>query len=233
MPSRKKGRGPDDPTRIRLLESGAALLLQNGPEALVEVRLSDACEHAELTTGAAYPLWATQKDYQADLARHVASSFSWVGPGAVTEEVATAVEANRTPEGAIRQVGPVYLKRFVAREEYYLSLRFLSVRSAGDDVLRSLRANNREIHEAFRELYAGLLDHYRLGLVRPRTLDELTLAAAATTEGMAVRYRTDADSLPVALAGELYAEMLVALLHHFTKPKPTRTRSATKSRKTS
>lgn len=215
-------RPADDPTRLKLLEAGRQLLHKRGADEVVDIRLADACAHARVTTGAAYPIWENQRAYQADLAKFLASTIDRAGPATIEAELAQAVAECDTPEAALRRIGPVYFERFVSNEDFYLALRFWSVRRPSAELRRSLRGSYRIMHEAFREVFAAMLAHYERDLRDGYTLDELTAMVTSTTEGFAIRHRIDPKPPKgTRAAGQLYAETLVALLHELTVPTNT------------
>ena len=217
---RSPHRGEHDPTRLRLLEAGRELLLERGSGELVEVKLADACAAAGLTTGAAYALWSSQVDYQGDLARFLASTVEWAGPAVVASDLEEIVAVSGGPEEALRRAATAFYRRFTANEDFYLALRFWSVGQPSDQLVEAIRGGYQTAHDGFRELFAAMLALYQLELRDSFTIDQLTTAVIATTEGIALRHRYDPipgagdnDALPSA-----YAEALVALLHHFTEP---------------
>lgn len=222
----RPARQDTEATRLRLLEAGRELLRTRGSLEHVDIKLRDACDQAGYSTGAAYPIFNSQPEYQAELARFVASSFDWAGPSLFGDQLAEIIASAEDHVEAIRRSTQLYLSQFVEQDDFYLALRFWSVRSPSTEMADALSEGYRVVHDEFVELFTGLLAVYGLQLRPPATIDQVTMILTAIAEGLALRHRIDPDAVEAsfpAIDGNpttLFAEAMVAVTAHFTEPIP-------------
>ncbi len=225
-PKRRPARQDPEETRLRLLEAGRELLLQQGPDERIDVRLKHACDHAGYTTGAAYSLWDNQSRYQEELARYVASNFDWAGPESIAEELVEIVGTTDDYVEAIRRSAVIYFERFVGQDDFFLALRFWSVREPSTQLEAALVDGYRVVHDGFVELFASLMEHYQLRMRSPTTLDDMTIILTALVEGLALRHRIVPEAVERAVTGpdgassSLFAEGMIAIVQRHTEPVP-------------
>lgn len=209
------------------MEAGRQLLTEAGPSEFLEVKLIDACKRAGYTTGAAYPIWKSQRGYQRDLAHYVAANFEWAGSSAIEVELLEIVATSSGLEETIRRAAPLYLHTVVTNEDFYIALRFCSVREPSEELSSALLKGYEIVHTSFVELFSGVLELYQRRVRAPFTVDQVTAAITGLTEGLALRHRIEPDMVTPTFAVEdhehrstLYAEALLAIAIHFTEPIP-------------
>ena len=216
-----------DATRARLLEAGRQLLIAEGTREYVDVPLRAACEAAGYTTGAAYPIFGNQRGFQEQLALYVASTFDWAGPESIGDDLVQVVATTDDHLEALRQTATIYFERFVANDDFYLALRFWSVRDPSPELRAALEEGYRVVHDGFAEVFAAMMAHYGIRLRSPVTIDQLTVLVTALTEGLALRHRIDPQIVDAPMApttgipSTLFAEGMVAFVRELTEPIPT------------
>lgn len=185
-------------TRALLLRVGMQMLLERGVSAGIQhIRLQDVLRRAELTTGAAYRLWADQTDYQRDLAvamvRLRLSNPADYVRGAVTG----LVEAGAPGDDVIRAAADAHVRTAMSDvddpDEALDAQSFLialALRTAAD-TWPELKTASRERHDesiaAFDEFYGFLMTSYGMRMKSPLTITDFSEAMAAFGEGFAVR----------------------------------------------
>lgn len=211
-------------TRLRLLEAGRELLLAEGSLDHVNIRLADACTRAGYTTGAAYPIWGSQRHFQEDLAGFVVSSFEFAGPDTIAEELAQIVADTDDYVVAARRATKTFLDRFVLQDDFYLALRFWPVRTPSTELAAALAEGYRAVHESWTAMFEGLLAVYERRLRPPATIDQLAVILSALLEGLALRHRIEPDVVDQPVTGvdgvssTLFAEGMIAVLERLTEP---------------
>lgn len=214
-------------TRSRLLEAGRSLLLEQGVSEHVDVKMSDACEASGYTTGAAYKIWPTQRDYQRDLALHLASNFDWAGPQTIQDELYEIIASTNDYVELTRAACIAYLDAFVSEDDFYLALQFWSVQNPSTELAAALVQGYETVHCGFVDLFDGLMQIYRRRPKGQTTKSQLTTMATAVTEGLALRHRVEPERVTTRFIGPdgtettLFAEAMIAIINHMTEPDPT------------
>lgn len=211
-----------DRTRQVLLDAGQAILRERGTSAEIDIKLTDVLARTGYTTGAAYPIFGNQEGYQRELALYVAANFDWAGPEAITDELVQILETSESLEETIMRGTQRYFEVFTANEDFYLALQFWAVREPWPELQASLQEGYRVVHDGFATLFGMILDIYDR---RPKpgfTIDDITVAITALTEGLALRHRIDsraADSCTVTTnLADLYGHTLISIANQFTEP---------------
>lgn len=179
-------------TRQLLLRTGMEMLLERGVSAGVgHIRLQEVVRRAQLTTGAAYRLWADQDDFHRDLAVSI-TRWRNVAPVAVTHQIMDDVAGSGAGlDEVIRLAGEAHV-RSISGDDTPTSRLFL--------VALALRASNRtwaDLTQAsvdrhlesvadFDEIYGVLMVAHGYRMRPPFAVRDFTVAMAALGEGFAV-----------------------------------------------
>ncbi len=203
-------------TRNLLLETGVELLMRDGLPEAINLKLADVVTHLGMTTGAAYNIWSKQEDYQLDLALHMLDSFDWT-EDFLEEAVNAGLAAGEDAESVVGGAALAYFNRLITTPEFYLTIHFWSIAEPRIELVERIRTGYQQIHEALVEIFGAALDAFGLRMRADHSLDDMSVAATAITEGAALRHRFDPDRIG---NGEIYASILVALFHAYTEPVP-------------
>ena len=203
-----------DETKRQLLDAGAELLLHDGLPEAVNVKLADVCKHLEVTSGSAYQIWRRQEDYQLDLTLYIVENFNWA-TGLVAAAVADALVDFESPEQVIRTVGHFYFDKLISSPEFYLLLHLWSIHDPRPELSEAIRRSYSQVHEGLNQVFLGAMAAFGTELKPAFSIDEMSVTATAVSEGLALRHRFDPER---ATGGELYAEALVGLFRHYTRP---------------
>jgi len=203
-----------------LLETGRKILVDNGYQERVNVKLTDVLRANELTTGAGYNIWENQEAFQHDLALYMASEYSWAKIDAEATLNSTAADlVNATFEETIRSVCVTYFEQFVKKDEFFITLRHWGVKKPSPQLRRAIRKGYELVHDDLSDLInTGLLIQSRQ--MRDGTdFDVFISSITAMVEGLAFRYRfgtpADRKKLPPA-----FADGYLALQAFYTEPVP-------------
>lgn len=232
------GRRTGEETRALLLRVGMQMLLERGVSAGVQhIRLQDVLRRAELTTGAAYRLWADQTDYQRDLAVAMVRLRVTAPAGYVAEAVTGLIAAGADGDDVIRAAAEAHVNASEisagdpdASLDSQSFLISLALRTTAD-TWPELKAASRERHDdsvaAFAELYGFLMDSYGLRMKTPLTVTDFAEAMAALGEGFAIRgmeglphpqiHSAESDEVPTG-PWTLFALGVRALVNEFMVP---------------
>lgn len=203
-----------DETRVLLLEAGRELLRREGLPGAINIRLSDVLDEVNLTSGAAYNVWPSQDDFQEELALHLVENFSW-STRVVQQLLESAHEGASDPEALIREVSLAYYRLLIHEPDFYLALQFWAVRELDVELESAIRCGYVRLQRNLVEFFVKALAGFEVEIRPPYSIDDITVAVTALTEGMALRAKFD----PAATRdGEVYAQTLVGLFAHFTMP---------------
>ena len=185
-------------TRALLIRVGMQMVLERGVSAGIQhIRLQDVLRRAELTTGAAYRLWADQTDYQRDLAVAMVRLRLSSPADYVRDAVTGLIEAGEPGDDIIRAAANAHVRAATSdvddpdeARDAQSFLIALALRTAAD-TWPELKAASRERHDesiaAFDEFYGFLMSSYGLRMKSPLTITDFSEAMAALGEGFAVR----------------------------------------------
>lgn len=192
------GRRTGEETRALLIRVGMQMVLERGVSAGIQhIRLQDVLRRAELTTGAAYRLWADQTDYQRDLAVAMVRLRLSSPADYVRDAVTGLIEAGAPGDDIIRAAANAHVRAATSdvddpdeARDAHSFLIALALRTAAD-TWPELKAASRERHDesiaAFDEFYGFLMSSYGLRMKSPLTITDFSEAMAALGEGFAVR----------------------------------------------
>lgn len=205
-------------TRQLLLETGRQMVIEQGTRESIDIRVADVVAAAGRTTGSAYQIWASQADYQHDLAIYIAETFDWFAP-MTPDFIDTFAAAGLSLRELTTTAAKIYFDAFLAHERFYLSLRFWSVREPSPELEQAIRHGYESVAAELEPLFTHALTAYRRRLRDPFTMSDLTIAITAVVEGMALRHRFDSDA--VRVVGEptdnVFSNSLIAIVEYFTE----------------
>lgn len=226
-------------TKALLLQTGMEMLLDRGVSAGVgHIRLQEVVRRAQLTTGAAYRLWADQDEFHRDLAVAV-TRWRYDAPIAETSRILeTVYDPQSSLDEVIRLAAEAHI-RSISGDASPSSRLFLitlalraSARSGADLGVASVDRHLESV-ATFAEIYALLMTAHGYRMRPPLTVFDFTVAIAALGEGFAVQaiegiahpvYRADQpDHDGIDLSGgewTLFALSVRAVLHGFMTKDP-------------
>jgi hypothetical protein len=179
-------------TRNAFLMEGRRMLLEQGmPVSISNIRLADIAKNIGRTTGASYNIWESQEDFHRDLAIEISGESSWSEIGYLEHDVKDLVMSGGSLEDVFHLASSRYLQDVTSRREYLTFVHYWSVALDEPRVMESIRIGYDLSHESYRTVYQALLDVFELEPICPFTVDDLTVALTATTEGFLLRYSVD------------------------------------------
>ena len=190
------------------------MMVDDGAAEQIDLRLSSVLEHMGLTSGAAYNIWPTQQAFQRDLAHHLIGEYSWAGP----DHNEIKFDPTAEPTDEVRRLARLYLESFTDDTQFYLALRFWGVKDPSAALQEAVRAGYSVNHEQWRLFYLFGFDWAGLRIRDGYSLDDFVVMATMVTEGAALRHRFEPERLRSDHGRDLYGEVLVALVAHFTEP---------------
>ncbi|MFB8388062.1 hypothetical protein ACFC3F_13075 [Microbacterium sp. NPDC055910] len=184
-------------TRRLILDAALHLLLERGATAGVQhIRLQEVLRSVELTSGAAYRIWADQDEFHRELAVEMVR-LRFAGPVASASSAIRDVLADDgTMDDVVRAAAldhVTYASRFhlePGSRDSHAFITALALRTAAGSwpELREASAErHRESVESFAVFYAELLRRFGRRLRTPFTILDFAEAMAALGEGFAVR----------------------------------------------
>ncbi len=190
------------------------MMIDDGATEQIDLRLSSVLDQMGLTSGAAYNIWASQRDFQHDLAHHLVREYSWAGP----DRTDTKLDFDAEPTDEIRRLAELYLESLTDETQYYLTLRFWGVKHPSAELRDSVKKGYAGNHSQWRVFYHVGFDWAGLRMRNGYTMDDFVVMATMITEGAALRHRFEPERLRGADGRSLYSEALVALVEYFTEP---------------
>ncbi len=179
-------------TRQLLLRTGMEMLLTRGVSAGVQhIRLQEVVRRAELTTGAAYRLWADQDDFHRDLAVAV-TRWRDVAPVAETRKIIDdPAQAGAGLDEAIRLAAAAHIRAVSGADSrssrlFLVALALRASARTWDDLTSASVERHLESVAEFEEIYTQLMSMHGYRMRAPLTVRDFTVAMAALGEGFAV-----------------------------------------------
>lgn len=189
-------------------------MIDDGATEQIDLRLSAVLEHMGLTSGAAYNIWPSQSDFQHDLAHHLIQNYAWAGP----DRIGIKVDFDAEPTEEIRRLAELYLESLTDETQFYLTLRFWGIKDPSSELRGSIQASYAANHDLWRLFYQVGFEWAGLRMRHGYTLDDFVVMATMVTEGAALRHRFEPERVRGADNRNLYSEVLVAMVTHFTEP---------------
>ena len=184
---KRRRRSPSE-TRVILLEAGRRLMLSQGYDTVLPIKVTEVVESVGATTGAAYQIWKAQSDYQQSLAEYILATD---GDGEHDFNAIDLVKKATSVDDAIRSVGAAMFKQLVARPDFYLHANFWSAAYHRPEFREPLREGYTKAHLRHRDALAAILDRFGYEVAAPWTLDDLTVSVCALLDGLALRHLVD------------------------------------------
>ncbi|MEU7486192.1 hypothetical protein [Streptomyces sp. NPDC042319] len=245
--TRRSRRSPAE-TRALMLEAGVELVRRHAADTsdralagpLAHIRLTDVARLATeiaagrqpgvgpaqpITTGAIYPLWPTQADYQADLMFHLLGPDAYAEDREAVTELLALADTTAPVETLLTTVAAGYLERARANPLTYVYLTFY-VLGEHPEVRAAARDGYRQLGLGYAAALERLLAREGRRPAPGRTVTDFVVALLAVLEGFCLRARVDPGAplpdgpAPRAPLPELLGATLVALWNSFTEPDP-------------
>jgi AcrR family transcriptional regulator len=190
-------RRTSEDTRRLILEAGVQMLLERGATAGVQhIRLQEVLRSVDLTTGAAYRIWADQTEFHRDLAVEMLGSRFAPPVHSAASGIRDVLELDASLDEVVRTAAADYVE-YVTRmtrepdsQDAHAFVTALALRAAAGswpELQQATAERHRESVVAFAEFYAALLARFGRRLRSPLTIVDFTEAMAALGEGFAVR----------------------------------------------
>lgn len=185
----KVGRRSRNETRLLLLETGCLLVDDEGLPEGFNVRLTEVLDRVDLSTGAAYNIWANQAEFQSELARHYIGRAQYVDPIGTWEKVRAELDCPEGFEPLVRRFSRAFLMALVDRHAFFSSLSVWAIGSPSDELRQAMVDRYRKLVDELAVVIEQILeaaDAQQLDEDRRRALATTVLALA---EGFALRAR--------------------------------------------
>lgn len=177
-----------DQTRELLLRTGVEQLHDRGLfVAVTHIRLADVAVAADLTTGAAYRVWARQEDFHRDLAVAAVRHRDEETIHRTVQRIHEAVDRG-SPLSEVLRVGALaQLQESSPNDPFQIALGLRMLSGAVSEVADASRQRHAESTAAFARLYEAMLNRYGRRVRPPLGVDALADALAALSEGFALQ----------------------------------------------
>lgn len=217
-----------DETRQLLLDTGMQLLHARGAYVgVTHIRLSDVVDAAHLTTGAAYRIWENQDCFHRELAVAAVRLRSAGSVDGTVASIRAAVDAHAPLGEVIRLAAPANLHRYPDDVAYLTSLILRTTSRVDPDLLLASVERHRDAMAGFGQLYQAMLDVYGRRMRPAFSVEHMTAALAALSEGFAMQtmsgvehpeiHRCDVGP-GIGQAWTLFGCAAEAIVEHFTEP---------------
>ncbi|MEV0601944.1 hypothetical protein AB0I82_21920 [Streptomyces sp. NPDC050315] len=233
---RRRRRSPEE-TRALMLEAGLELVRRHAEDTtdqalsgpLAHIRLTEVARLATeiaaerqpgtgpaqpITTGAIYPLWPTQADYQADLMFHLLGPDAYPEDRDAAAELLALADTTAPVESILAAVAAAYFERVRANPLTYVYLTFY-VLGEHPRVREAAQAGYRAIGLGYTTAVERLLAREARRMAPGRTVGDFVVALLAVLEGFSLRGRVEDPAAPLS---ELLGATLTALWNSFTEP---------------
>lgn len=212
-------------TRLRLLEAGKEMAIDNGALPHIDIRLTDVLAQVGLTTGAAYNIWGSQDEFRTDLATDVAKTFS---EREFTAEDCQPDIADGSLEDCTDGLAEWMLTSTVEDMAFYLPLRFWGVREVPEPIAEAIREGYARSEATLAKIITQICDRYGLDLIEGRSVEDLASMTLACLDGVLLRNRfTDEDPASQRANIAMLAAMLLSLFEATLVPKEMTARIST------
>ncbi|WP_030610915.1 hypothetical protein [Streptomyces sclerotialus] len=245
--ARRSRRSPAE-TRALMLEAGVELVRRHAADAsdqalagpLAHIKVTEVARLATeiaadrrpgvgpaqpITTGAIYPLWPTQADYQADLMFHLLGPDAYPEDRDAVAELLTLADTTAPVEAILTTFAAGCLERARANPLTYVHLTFY-VLGEHPEVRAAAHGGYRRLGIGYAAATERLLAREGRRTAAGRTVADFVVALLAALEGFCLRARVDPgtpppdDPAPRAPLPDLLGATLVALWNSFTEPDP-------------
>jgi AcrR family transcriptional regulator len=218
-------------TKQLLLDVGTRLVYERGVNVgVTHVKLSDVVAAAGLTTGAAYRCWENQDAFHRDLA---AAAVRWRNDTPIANTVGhiTRLVEDRAPLAEIIRAGAeANLYRYPDDVGFLTTIALRACGPTDESLAKAGRDRLETAVAEYSRMYDVLMGLYGRRMRRPFTIEHLTVALAALSEGFALQAMSGAphprierpDTMPDAGSSDwtLLAYAVEAIVERFTEPDP-------------
>jgi hypothetical protein len=217
-PGEVRTRRPKSMTRTVILQRAYEMYLDreliHGDE-----RLSVVLESLGYTTGAGYQIWPNQAAFRLDLQVYIAERIDYASLAVIADQLQAIRDAELQLDEHILAIGDAYIRFFVEREEFYLSLRFYAM---GDERPKPITEGMRDAYvqmgwELDRAL-VGAFERHGRRLRDGFSMTQLSGTVTALAEGFALRHRVGPE-VPSVEIGDAehhpFSVALLAVLNHY------------------
>lgn len=181
-------------TRQLLLDTALEMLHARGPTAGVgHIQLKDVVRRTDLTLGAAYPHWESQEAFRRELA---VAAVRWRDRGSTVrtyEHIREALESGGPLYEVLRLGAEGNLQSFPRDIGFLTNLALRASAHGQPELMDASHARHQESMQAFGELYSTVFIRYGRRMKSPFTIDHLTLAFAALSEGFGLQTASGQD----------------------------------------
>lgn len=187
-------------------------------------KLALVLERLGYTTGAGYQIWQNQAEFRRDLAVHVAENIEYASLAPIAEDARELALRNLPFEEHVLYAGDLFVKVYLQRQEFFLSLRFFAMdeEQRPDEITKTLiDAYERSSREVSDVLMTGL-ERFGRRLREPITMRQVTGALTALLEGYTLRTRVQPETVnsPINWNGEdhhMFSVVFLSLLKEATE----------------
>ena len=216
-------RHPKEVTRATILQKAFEMYrdreLIHGDE-----RLTMVLESLGYTTGAGYQIWANQAAFREDLKVYIAENIEYASLRSIEDQIAALAERNLPWDEHVLAAGDQFIKVFLHREEFYLTLRFFAMAEDRPDAITDgMKAAYEQSSWEAIALFSSALERFERELIPGVEMRQFTAAVTASLEGYALQARVRAEQVdePVLVDGTPHHQFslsLLALANQFTTP---------------
>lgn len=186
----KKARRSLADTRLLLLETGAAMVTESGPNVTIgDILLIDVCRAAGLkTTGSGYRIWPNQDEFRVDVLRYLAEETLRDRTTAEgLRAAASDVEKQLGITELIRQIGALNAERTIDghAEPMYIALWLAGLHD--EELGDVVRSSDTQRVENYAQLYTKLIESYGREFVPPYDAELLAVTLSALMAGLTIK----------------------------------------------
>lgn len=195
-------RRPKEATRAAILAKAYELYLDKkltpGDE-----RLSVVLDSLGYTTGAGYQIWSNQAEFRQELQVYIAENIEYASLRAIAGQVAELDRLKLDFDQRVLEGAERYITAFLGREDFYISLRFMSMPAERPPQITAAitQAYERLTWETS-ELFKNVLKVEGRRMKDGHTYDDLAVATSALAEGYALRNRFQPERIKTDIATE-------------------------------
>lgn len=216
-------RRPKSATRAAILQQAYEMYLSKELEPGNE-KLALVLERLGYTTGAGYQIWQNQAEFRQELAIYVAENIEYASLAPITEEAIKLSERNLPFDEHVLHAGDLFVKIYLHRQDFFLSLRFFAMDDERPEVITStlIDAYERSSWEVSNVLLMGI-ERFGRRLREPITIRDITAALTALLEGYALRARVEPGAVNDAIKWNddehhMFSIVFLSLMKEATEP---------------
>ena len=216
-------RHPKEVTRATILQKAFEMYrdreLIHGDE-----RLTVVLESLGYTTGAGYQIWANQAAFREDLKVYVAENIEYASLRSIEKEIVALAERNLPWDKHVLAAGDQFIRVFLDREEFYLSLRFFAMaHDRPASITDGMKAAYEQSSWEAMTLFTAVLERFERELADGVDMRQFTAAVTAALEGYALQARVRPEQIDelIEVNGESHHQFSLTFLgiaNQYTRP---------------